>query len=172
MIRAVLLLSGGLDSPVAGHLLIRQGYDPVLLAFVTNGDDPNEVYRAKIRTLARHLATMAGRPLPLVLAPYFSVQDFFIETGGRKFTCLFCKRMMLRVARRIAAEYHASFVATGEILGEQASQTLDNLAVINQAAGGFPVVRPVVGLSKQEVIAIARRVGTYDLSIAKAPECG
>ena len=89
----------------------------------------------------------------------------------RKYSCLLCKRMMYRVAERLAEKFGAEGIVTGEAIGEQASQTLTNLRVLNDAVTAYPVHRPLLGFDKAETEALARKIGTYEVSSKKAGAC-
>jgi thiamine biosynthesis protein ThiI len=90
----------------------------------------------------------------------------------RKYSCLLCKRMMYRVAERLAEQYSAEGIVTGEAIGEQASQTLTNLRVLSASVEKYPVHRPLLGFDKAETEALGRKIGTYEVSITKAASCG
>ena len=94
-----------------------------------------------------------------------------IEDSSRRFTCLLCKRMMYRVAERLAEMTGAEGIVTGEAIGEQASQTLTNLRVLNDAVKKYPIHRPLLGFDKEETETIARKIGTYEVSSRKASGC-
>lgn len=157
-----LLLSGGIDSPVAGYLMMKRG---CLIAatyfhsFPYTGDRTKE----KLLSLARHLARWQGE-LELRVVPFTAAQTALRDAGDRRFAVVLYRRMMMRVASRLAEERGAQALVTGEALGQVASQTLDNLRTIEESAG-LPVLRPLIAHDKQETIAWARRLGSYDISI-------
>jgi len=93
------------------------------------------------------------------------------EGAPRRFTCILCKRMMYRVAERIADKVGAQGLVTGEAIGEQASQTLQNLRVLDRAAERYPVHRPLLGFDKAETEGLARRIGTYEASARSVRGC-
>ena len=95
-----------------------------------------------------------------------------IMETNRKYTCLLCKRMMYRVAEKLAEQLHAEGIVTGEAIGEQASQTMTNLRVLSEAITEYPVHRPLLGFDKHETEALARKIGTYEISTRKASGCG
>ena len=158
--RGLLLLSGGIDSPVAAHLLHRQGarLDAVHVSLEPYTDGSPE---AKARALARlvgieQLAVVPGGDANAALAQADPKRYFVLS-----------KRFMLRCAERLAPARQASFLATGENLGQVSSQTLANLAAID-AAVALPIFRPLLGLDKVEIMAVAGRIGTLETS--KGPE--
>ncbi|MBN2153757.1 MAG: hypothetical protein JW839_20030 [Candidatus Lokiarchaeota archaeon] len=173
MEKVVHLLSAGIDSPVAGYLLVKSGFEPI---FLTGDAVPyaTDVTRNAAIAHARKIATFAGRALKMLVAPtgpvYKAVQAAWSESE-LKYTCIFCKRMLYRVAREVASRERAQAISTGEIIGEQASQTIDNLALIQQAVGSFLVVRPLLTWDKAEVIKLAREIGTLDISTSAKDPC-
>ena len=156
--KAILLLSGGFDSPVAGHLMVRQGYDLVAAHFSLEPitDDGSTV---KSRTLVRIL----GLPTLYVVR----VGEAFAEVAHachRRFYFVLTKRLMGRLADAIADREAADVLVTGENLGQVSSQTLMNLRAID-AAARHPVLRPLIGMDKQEIMDRAKVIGTYETSV-------
>jgi len=94
-----------------------------------------------------------------------------IENCSRRFTCLLCKRLMYRIAERLAEMMGAEGIVTGEAIGEQASQTITNLRVLSNAVKKYPIHRPLLGFDKAETETIARKIGTYEISSRKAGGC-
>ncbi len=173
MEKVVHLLSAGIDSPVAGYLLVKSGYEPI---FLTGDAAPfaTDVTKNTAIAHARKIAAFAGRPLKMLVAPtgpiYKAVQAAWSESE-LKYTCIFCKRMLYRIAREVATSEQAQAISTGEIIGEQASQTIDNLALIQQAVGSFLVVRPLLTWDKLDVTKLAREIGTLDISNSAKDPC-
>jgi thiamine biosynthesis protein ThiI len=99
-----------------------------------------------------------------------SARQVLLDRNAEKYTCLLCKRRMYRLAERVARERRAKGIVTGESLGQVASQTLDNLAVLTDAAE-IPLYRPLIGFDKEETIRLAKEIGTFDLSISPASSC-
>lgn len=166
--RAVVLLSGGIDSPVAAWMTMKRGCEAVLLAFhsvpwVGHG------FERKVERLAAVLARYQPRTR-LVLAPLAEIQVAVRDGAPAKYRTILYRRMMQRIATRLAEDERAGAVVTGESLGQVASQTLENLACI-EAAGRLPVLRPLIGFDKPETIALARRIGTFAISIENEPDC-
>ncbi|MFO7711168.1 MAG: hypothetical protein R6V53_05380 [Candidatus Woesearchaeota archaeon] len=152
--KGLLLLSSGIDSPVAGHLMKEKGWEIEALTFITQDGD-------KAETLARHM----GIDLHTVsLAPAL---EAFRESSLR---CIFCKRMMYRLASRIADDHGLKNLITGDSLGQVASQTLTNLSITSQATKKN-ILRPLLAFDKTETIKIAREIGTYNISIKSEPKC-
>ncbi len=166
--RAVVLFSGGIDSPVAAWLAMKRGLDVELLHFHAApfvGDASKE----KAVDLARALSRWCGR-LTLVVVPFADVQVAIKDGADAAFRTLLYRRSMNRIAARHAEAYGAGALVTGESLGQVASQTLENLACIEDTADRL-VLRPLVAHDKQETIALARAIGTYDVSVRPHPDC-
>lgn len=169
-VRYVANVSAGLDSPVAVHLMLSRGAEVTVLHFDNRpyGDD-QEV--GKARTLVSRLRELHGN-VPAYLVPHGTTYHAAMrERPSERLHCVLCKRMMLRVASRFARKIDAKGIVTGESLGQVASQTLQNIAVEQQALEGLTAVRPLIGFDKSEVMEIAREIGTYDLSIAPGTAC-
>jgi thiamine biosynthesis protein ThiI len=158
---AVALLSGGIDSPVACHLMMERGLELQAVHF-SQRPHTDEAPERK----AEALVTLLGIPRMRILdvGPYF---EEFVRSCQHRYYFVLTKRFMLRLAERIALDEGASFLVTGESLGQVSSQTLRNLATID-AAVALPVLRPLLGFDKVEIIRIAQRIGTFEVS--KGPE--
>jgi len=157
----VLLLSGGFDSPVAGHLMGRQGLDLVAAHFSL---EPITDDAAAIK--ARTLCGILGIPSLYVVR----VGEAFAEVAhaaNRRFYFVLTKRLMVRLADAIADREHADVLVTGENLGQVSSQTVASLRAID-AVARHPILRPLIGFDKQEIIDRAKVIGTYEIS--KGPE--
>lgn len=157
----LLLLSGGIDSPVAGFLVRRAGFR---LAAVHFSSEP--FVGPEIEEKCRVLAGKIG-------AEQFLAENIGKELEGIANKCRYSlyyvlqKRLLLRKAEGIAARIGADFLVTGENIGQVSSQTLSNMAVIDRAVG-IPVARPLISFDKEEIVSIARRLGTFEIS--KGPE--
>ena len=166
--RVVALLSGGIDSPVAAYRLMRRGAEVVLVHFhpfpLLSGAS-----REKAKALAERLARFQHR-LRLHLVPFSEVQRHIIVEAPTAYRVVLYRRYMLRIAEAIAREEGALALCTGDSLGQVASQTLENLHAVNQAAT-LPVFRPLIGWDKEEIVAEAQRIGTYETSILPDEEC-
>jgi len=159
--RALLLLSGGIDSPVAGHLMVERGLslDAVHFSLEPITDDTAAV---KSRKLAQRIGL--GRLYVAAVGAAFA--DIAARCNRRLYFVL-TKRLMVRCAEAVARRDGHRFLVTGESLGQVSSQTLANLAAID-AAATIPVLRPLFGFDKQEIIELARSIGTY--AISEGPE--
>jgi thiamine biosynthesis protein ThiI len=166
--RVLCLISGGFDSPVAGWLCMKRGCE---VQFVTFHSHPfiGEPARKKVVDLVRVLARYQPR-VELNVVPFAECQLAIRALGQASYRTVLYRRMMQRIATALAARTQAAALVTGDSLGQVASQTLENLTCIG-AAAGLPVLRPLIGFDKQETIALARRIGTHDLSAVQEPDC-
>jgi len=172
--KVVCLLSGGIDSPVAARLMMKRGCHVVAL-YADNWPYVASKKKSAKRTvdvLKVLQSWSAGWKIPAFSFAHGKNLKRFLESKAapRKFVCLLCKRMMYRVANELANEWKAKAIVTGETLGEVASQTLDNLVVLDEASE-LPVFRPLIGNDKQENIELAKRIGTYEKSISIKSLC-
>lgn len=161
--RGIVLLSGGIDSPVAGYLMGKQGLELVLVHFDNRPfTSDNEVEKAV--SLMKRLDEVLGKKSLKLLVPHGKAQAEFAKTCRRNMECVLCRRMMLRVAEKLARRHQAGYIVTGESLGQVASQTLANINV-EERSTSLPVLRPLIGFDKVEIERIAKSIGTYDISI-------
>jgi len=161
-VKLVSLISGGIDSPVAAYLMARRGVELVAV-HMDNRPFTDEKNLEKAAKLVKRLEEVTGHPIRSYVVAHGPNHVAFARNCRRNLHCLFCRRMMYRIAERIAREEGADGILTGENLGQVASQTLQNLEVVNQAVK-VPVVRPLIGFDKVEIIGVARRIGTYEIS--------
>ena len=169
--KLVCLLSGGIDSPVACWLVMKRGA-PITPIYFDNYPFTDETTLKRAVKVAEKLAEWAiGYPMKLYIVPHGPNLIEIREKCPERLTCILCKRMMYRVAEEIARKEKAEGIVTGESIGEQASQTLWNLKVLDEAAKQYPVYRPLIGFDKVETERIAKKIGTYEISIQKAKGC-
>jgi thiamine biosynthesis protein ThiI len=166
--RAVALLSGGIDSPVAAWMMMKRGCEVVFLSFHSR-PWVGPGFERKVERLVGVLARYQPRSR-LVLAPFAAIQERIRELAPEPYRTVLYRRMMQRIAARVARDERALAIVTGESLGQVASQTLENLTCIG-AASELLVLRPLIGFDKAETIALARRLGTYEISIETEPDC-
>ncbi len=166
--RGVVLLSGGIDSPVAAYRMMRRG---LRVDFVHFHSYPlvSAASREKACDLAAHLTRYEARST-LMLVPFAEVQRAIVARAPRPLRVVLYRRFMLRIASTLAAQVGAQALVTGESLGQVASQTLENMTVIERAAS-LPMFRPLVGMDKNEIINEARRLGTFETSILPDQDC-
>jgi thiamine biosynthesis protein ThiI len=164
------LFSGGIDSAVACWLVMKRG-SPVIPVYFDNSPFTNETTTKRALRVAKVLlAWSVGFPRRVYVVQHGENLRQIMETN-RKYSCLLCKRMMYRVAERLAEQFGAEGIVTGEAIGEQASQTLTNLRVLNDAVEEYPVHRPLLCFDKNETEALARKIGTYKVSSKSAGAC-
>lgn len=163
------MLSGGIDSPVATYLLAKRGAEIVALHF-DNRPFTDEKHLRKALRLIERLEELLGRKMRKYIVSHGPVQLAISRNALRRYQCVLCRRMMFRVAERIAVREGASAIATGESLGQVASQTLANIRTEEQAVR-IPILRPLIGLDKVEIEEIAKRIGTYEISISPGLCC-
>jgi thiamine biosynthesis protein ThiI len=160
--RLVALLSGGIDSPVAAWRMMKRGCHVTLVHF-HSAPFLSNVSQEKARRLAEVLTRYQLRSR-LYLVPFGELQRQITLSVQGDLRVIIYRRLMLRIAQRIASHVRARGLITGDVIGQVASQTLDNMTVIDQAAQ-VPVFRPLVAMDKEEIIAEAQRLGTFDISI-------
>lgn len=166
--KVALMLSGGIDSPVAAYLAMKRG---VKLHAVHFHSPPytNERAKQKVKDLTKIL-TKYGGTIYLHLVPFTDLQKAIHEKVPSNYAMTIMRRMMLRITEQIANEQNALAIATGESLGQVASQTLHSMNTINEVTT-LPVIRPLVTMDKLEVINIAQKIGTYETSILPFEDC-
>ncbi|MEL7608588.1 MAG: tRNA uracil 4-sulfurtransferase ThiI [Bacillota bacterium] len=165
---AVLLISGGIDSPVAGYMLAKRG---VVLSAVHFFSYPytSERARDKVIALVKILSSYAGA-IRLYLVPFTQIQLAIHEKCPPKETTLLMRRLMMQISERLALAEGSRALITGEALGQVASQTLESLAVTDDAVQ-MPVFRPLIGFDKEDIIELAQRIGTFETSILPYEDC-
>lgn len=166
--RAMLMLSGGIDSPVAGHMIARRGAAIDAVYFETP-PYTGEAAAEKVRTLAEKLTEYCGE-IYLHSVSLTEIQETLVKTCKEKLFTLLLRRFMVRCASRLGEKYGAGCLITGESLAQVASQTMQSLAVTD-AVATLPVLRPCVGLDKEEIVVRAREIGTFETSILPYEDC-
>jgi thiamine biosynthesis protein ThiI len=169
--KVVCTISTGLDSPIAAYKVMKRGCIPVFLHLdKTPYADENcsEIAVKQARLLAKYIH---GFEVKLYIVPHAPDIEEAQKHAPEKMTCLFCKRNMLRIAREIAIQENADAIVTGEIIGEQASQTTANLHVIEQAVTDYPILRPLAGDDKVDIEHLAQQIGTYEFAKEGASCC-
>ncbi len=159
--KVVALISGGIDSPVAAWLMMKRGCS-IIPVFFNCGSYLGADGTRRAFDCIRALAVWAQTPLRVAALTHENCIEQ-VKLHCPRLTCVLCKRMMYRVATMIARQEGAVGIVTGESIGQVASQTTENLLVIDNA-GGVPVYRPLIGMDKTEIIRLARYIGTYHLS--------
>jgi tRNA uracil 4-sulfurtransferase len=162
MARGVMLMSGGIDSPVSLYLMLRQGHD-MLAVHMDNRPFTDDTPFEKVTDHLTELGRTFGRKIPLFVLPHGETQITLMRRTNRHVGCVLCRRFMWRAASRIAEREGASFLVTGEALGQVASQTLSNMRSATVAVPQ-PIVRPLIGWDKVEIETVAKEIGTYGIS--------
>jgi thiamine biosynthesis protein ThiI len=166
--KGVLLLSGGIDSPVAGYLMARRGVELVPVYF-HSPPYTSERVADKVRDLTARLARFTDG-LRLYIVPFMAVQLYLHERVQPEKLTLLLKRAMLHIASRLAVRENAQCIITGDSVGQVASQTIRSLQAVDSASA-LPVLRPLAAMDKQQIIDTARRIDTYDISIRPYEDC-
>ena len=166
--KAMLLLSGGIDSPVAGYMIAKRG---VRIEAVYFHAPPYTSDRAKQKVvdLAKIVAQYAG-PIPLHIVNFTDIQLYIYDQCPHDELTIIMRRYMMRIAERLAEQSGCHGLITGESIGQVASQTMQSLAATDDACG-MPVFRPVIGFDKQEIVDVAEKIGTYETSIQPYEDC-
>jgi len=166
--KAISLLSGGIDSPVASFLAMKRGLNLIFLHFhALPYTDKASV--EKVKKIVEILKKFQSK-LKLYLIPFAKIQKEILLKTPSSLRVIFYRRMMLRIAEKIAEKEKVKAIITGENLGQVASQTLENLKVIEKATK-LLVLRPLIGEDKLEIIEKAKKIGTYDISILPHQDC-
>jgi thiamine biosynthesis protein ThiI len=166
--RVVCLLSGGIDSPVAAFRLMRRGCRVIFVHFHSY-PVTSDASRDKARRLVRILTAFQLRSR-LVLVPFGDLQRTIVVNTPAALRVVLYRRFMMRIAERVARRVNARALVTGEVIGQVASQTLENLASID-AATTLPVLRPLIGMDKEDITAEAHRIGTLPISVLPDEDC-
>lgn len=166
--RAALLLSGGIDSPVAGWMISKRG---VVLDAVHFHSHPYTSDRAKEKVieLAKIMTQYTG-PIRLHVVPFTDIQLDIIDKCPKNYLTIIMRRLMMRIAEKIARESGAMALITGESIGQVASQTMESLVVTDNAVD-MPVFRPCIGMDKEEIVTISKKIDTYETSILPYEDC-
>ncbi len=164
--RVIVLLSGGIDSPAASWMMMKRGVE-IICVHMDNSRLFGDFSRLRATEAIEELSKWDGK-IKTYLVPQCDILEEIRKSG--KLTCVLCKRTMLQAAEIIARREGAKAIITGDNLGQVASQTLDNLCVIDRAVE-TPVLRPLIGMDKMDIVKLAQKIGTYDISIQFAPCC-
>ncbi|WHH59397.1 tRNA uracil 4-sulfurtransferase ThiI [Petroclostridium sp. X23] len=166
--KAALLLSGGIDSPVAGWMIAKRGVELEAVHFFS-APYTSERAKDKVIELAKIMASYCGR-IKLHIVPFTDIQLDIHEKCPEDQMTLIMRRFMMKIAERIAVKSGCNALITGESLGQVASQTIQSLGVTN-AAVDLPVFRPLIGMDKDEIVTIARKIDTFETSILPYEDC-
>ena len=166
--RAVTLLSGGIDSPVSSYMIARRGIHLIPVHFFSF-PYTSEQAKQKVLDLAKLLTDYCGR-LTVEIVPFTHIQEEIRAKCPEEYFTLIMRRFMMRIAEAIAEQNGCAALVTGEDLGQVASQTMEALRV-TEAVVDLPVLRPLIGMDKKDIVEIARKIGTFDTSILPYEDC-
>ena len=166
--KAMLLLSGGIDSPVAGWMISKRGVEIGGIYF-ESPPYTSERAKEKVIDLAKTIASYTGK-FKLFIIPFTNIQMEIFEKCPHEQLTIIMRRIMMKISERIAKEENAQALITGESIGQVASQTIQSLAVTN-AAVELPVFRPLIGFDKEEIVNISKKINTYEISILPYEDC-
>ncbi|MGO4888727.1 tRNA uracil 4-sulfurtransferase ThiI [Anaerobacillus sp. MEB173] len=166
--KVMLMLSGGIDSPVAGYLAMKRGVKIEAIHF-HSPPYTNERAKQKVEDLVRILTKFGGK-IKLHIVPFTNIQLAIHQGVPSNYEITIMRRIMMRISEQLAANNNALAIATGESLGQVASQTLSSMNTINEVTN-LPIIRPLVTMDKLEVIDIAQKIGTYETSILPYEDC-
>lgn len=164
----MLLLSGGIDSPVAAYMMAKRGMRVSAIHYVSP-PYTSERARLKVERLCEKLAPYCGS-VSFYCVPFTEIQESLRDNCPEELFTILMRRLMMEIAQRVAETHNCKALVTGESLGQVASQTLDAI-VCTDAACRMPVFRPVIGMDKNEIIEIARKIDTFDISIEPYEDC-
>jgi thiamine biosynthesis protein ThiI len=168
--KMVAMVSGGIDSPVATWLMMKRGCEIVPVFFHNAPYFDDTTMKRALDTLRELKKWCPSHEMKAYIMPHGKNLQAFLEKGNQKYTCVFCKHLMYKVSRAIADKEKAHGIVTGSSLGQVASQTSDNmLAEVYDV--DFPLYHPLIGLDKEEIVNISKKIGMFDISIQKAMGC-
>jgi len=166
--RAMCLLSGGIDSPVAAHMIAKRGVEVEAVHFFSY-PYTSQLAKDKVIELARLVTKYCGR-MTVNIVSFTKIQEAIRDNCPEEFFTLIMRRFMMEISQRIAKEHGCGALITGENLGQVASQTMEAMAVTG-AVVDIPVFMPLVGMDKEEIVTIARKIGTLETSILPYEDC-
>lgn len=169
--KVVCLVSGGIDSSVAAWMAMRKGCEPIFIFYDNYPFTDETTYQRALDVMKKLKEYAPSSMLKLYVVPHGEDLVKILRNCPRRLTCILCKRMMYRVAEKVAKGEGAEAIITGEILGEHASQTLRNLYVESEALKELQILRPLIGMDKLDVENLARKIGTFEISTRPALCC-
>lgn len=164
----LLLLSGGIDSPVAGYMMAKRGLSLDAVHFFSYPYTSEQAYQ-KVMDLAKLMTAYTGT-MTVHTVPFTKVQEEIRDRCPEEMFTIVMRRMMMRIATRVAKSVDAGALVTGESLGQVASQTMEAMRATEEVAG-LPVFRPLIGMDKEEICVISRKIGTFETSILPYEDC-
>lgn len=168
--RGLLMVSGGIDSPVAGYLCLRKGIDITALHFASPPYTSDMALQKVIDLLAELSKYAPDSKIKLLVCPFTKIQTAIHQKANSIYSVTLMRRQMYKIADQVARKQNFDVIINGESVGQVASQTLESMAVINEVTN-LPVLRPLVTFDKSEIIKIARKINTFDISIRPYEDC-
>lgn len=168
--KIISLISDGIDSPVAAYLMMKKGFVPIFLTFITTKVQ-REQMENKITKIVERLKKFSNHELKLYFIPHTKTLNKVIKKCPRKLTCILCKRLMYRIAMQVGDKEGTNLILTGDILGEQASQTLSNLYSYHSLFENYIKISPLIGMNKLDVTNINKDIGVYEICSQKLQSC-
>lgn len=166
--KATILLSGGIDSPVAGYMIAKRGVELEAVHFHSHPYTSDRA-KEKVIDLAKEMAQYCGK-IRLHIVPFTEIQLAIIEKCPENYLTVIMRRIMMRIAERISQQNLSSALITGESIGQVASQTMESLVCTDNAVQ-IPVFRPLIGMDKEEIVTISKKIETYETSILPYEDC-
>lgn len=166
--KSLLMLSGGIDSPVAGFLAMKRGVEIEVIHF-HSPPFTSERAKQKVLDLAEKL-TQYGNKIKVHVVPFTKLQQHIFQKMPENYGMTIMRRMMLRISERVCEQESILSTTTGESLGQVASQTMESMHAINEVTN-YPIIRPLVAMDKDDIIRISKRIDTYDISIRPYEDC-
>ena len=166
--KATILLSGGIDSPVAGYMIAKRGVELEAVHFHSHPYTSDRA-KEKVIDLAKLMSKYCGK-IRLHIVPFTKIQLDIIEKCPENYLTVIMRRLMMRIAEKISAREGSAALITGESIGQVASQTMESLVCTDNAVSQ-PVFRPCIGMDKEEIVTISKKIGTYETSILPYEDC-
>ncbi len=166
--KASILLSGGIDSPVAGYMIAKRGVEIEAVHFHSHPYTSDRA-KEKVIDLAKIMSEYCGK-IKLHIVPFTDIQLEIIDKCPKNFLTIIMRRIMMRIAEKISVREGSQALITGESIGQVASQTMESLAVTNSAVD-MPVFRPLIGMDKEEIVEISKKIGAFETSILPYEDC-
>ncbi|MBE7032424.1 MAG: tRNA 4-thiouridine(8) synthase ThiI [Ruminococcaceae bacterium] len=166
--KSTILLSGGIDSPVAGYMIAKRGVELEAVHFHSHPYTSDRA-KEKVIDLAREMAQYCGK-IRLHIVPFTQIQLDIIEKCPENYLTVIMRRIMMRIAEKVSNRVGSAALITGESIGQVASQTMESLVCTDNAVN-IPVFRPLIGMDKEEIVTISKKIGTYETSILPYEDC-
>ncbi len=166
--RATILLSGGIDSPVAGYMIAKRGVELEAVHFHSHPYTSDRA-KEKVIDLAKQMTKYCGK-IHLHIVPFTEIQLAIIEKCPENYLTVIMRRIMMRIAEKISIQRGSAALITGESIGQVASQTMESLVCTDNAVNQ-PVFRPLIGMDKEEIVTISKKIDTYETSILPYEDC-